>query len=696
MHIHKIEIKNFRLLENVQLLLEKQTTTIVGRNNSGKTSLTELFRRLLSDDSPTFLLEDFSLSVHEQFWNAFVLKSTGCEENKIREALPTIEIKLTISYDKATSSLGSLSDFIIDLDPDCSEALILICYQLKDGEIETFFEDLNYEPKAPVDPQKLIFYRAIKERIQKRYTSSVLAVGPNDPTNTKALEFSNLRALFQSGFINAQRGLDDITHKDRDVLGKILEALFKTAMSDTADPNDRAIAKALESSVKSIQESIGGGFNEQLKDLLPAFSLFGYPGLSDPRLLTETTLDVKRLLTDHTKVHYAGVNGINLPEAYNGLGVRNLIYILLKLLEFFKSFMAKKAAPGIHLVFIEEPEVHLHPQMQEVFISKLNDIADVFAKKFNNGIPWPVQFIVTTHSSHLANKAPFDSMRYFFATSDEQAGNVRSTEIKDLREGLGGTSEEDREFLHKYMTLTRCDLLFADKAILIEGPTERILLPKMIEQGDAQAPSGPHLSSQYVSVVEVGGAYAHLFFNLLNFLELRTLIITDLDAAKDNGAGKRVACKVSEATHTSNACIKHWFGDPNIAPASLIQKSNEEKTHGMCRLVYQVPETDAVPCGRSFEGAFILANPNQFGLTAVPEPDREAKAWDEAESVRKKSDFALEYAIKKTGWVVPRYIKEGLYWLTEGTRGATVAPSPSTSDPIAASAAPSKQEKSHV
>ena len=47
MRLHKIEIQNFRLLGKVELLLEAKSTVIVGRNNSGKTSLTELFRRLL-------------------------------------------------------------------------------------------------------------------------------------------------------------------------------------------------------------------------------------------------------------------------------------------------------------------------------------------------------------------------------------------------------------------------------------------------------------------------------------------------------------------------------------------------------------------------------------------------------------------------------------------------------------------------
>ena len=61
MLIKHVEIENFRLLRDVALGLEERTTLIVGRNNSGKTSIAELFRRLLSDKSPAFRLEDFSL-----------------------------------------------------------------------------------------------------------------------------------------------------------------------------------------------------------------------------------------------------------------------------------------------------------------------------------------------------------------------------------------------------------------------------------------------------------------------------------------------------------------------------------------------------------------------------------------------------------------------------------------------------------
>lgn len=660
MHIKKIDIRNFRLLKEITLSLDKQSTVIVGRNNSGKTSLAELFRRLLSGNSVMFNLEDFSLGVHEQFWTAFVLKHKGGEDDDVRKELPIIETQLTLSY--APDNTGLLSDFIVDLNPDCTDALIDIRYELGEGKIKSLFDGIGVDDVSPKSKQKTIFFNAIKERIPKYYKINLFAVDPNDPTNRKSLDWQKLRLLLQGGFINAQRGLDDTTSKDNDVLGKIVGVLFSTAMSESADEKDRTIAEKLEGAVQGIQEGIDRNFNEQLKGLLPAFKLFGYPGLRDPELRTHTMLDVGRLLDNHTKIRYSGINGVHLPETYNGLGTRNLIFILLKLLEFFKSWKTMQPMPGVHLVFIEEPEAHLHPQMQEVFINKLSDIAGVFAHEFNNDQPWPVQFIVTTHSSHVANKASFKTMRYFLAT-ESGATSTPMTKIKDLSHGISNTFPEDEAFLHQYMTLTRCDLFFADKAVLIEGTTERLLLPKMIEKVDVAQPIDQKLASQYLSIMEVGGAYAHKFFKLLDFLELPALIITDMDSAKKNKSQKLIACKVSEATCTSNACIKKWFDNPDIAPADLIKKTSQEKTKTICHLAYQIPEVTDGPCGRSFEDTFMLANLDMFDLKGTSD-EKADSAWDKAKD-EKKSEFALKYAIEKSDWVVPRYIKEGLAWLAK-------------------------------
>ena len=658
MYISEIAINNFRLLQSVKLCLEEKTTVIVGRNNSGKTSLTELFRRLLEEGSPRFTLEDFSLGVHEQFWKAFEFLRDGVEEEAIRETLPSIKIKLTVKYEDSGSDFGPLSGFIIDLNLDCTKAMMNIVYALEEGKIQTFFADIEKDIK------KEHFFKAMKERIQAHFKVSLEAEDPNDSTNRKVLEFSSLRILLHGGFINAERALDNASYAEKAVLGKVLETLFKAA-SETANSADHATAETLKEVVAQMQDNINSSFNDQLLRLIPAFNLFGYPGLSDPKLRTETTLKVERLLSNHTTVGYAGFNEVNLPESYNGLGPRNLIFILLKLLEFFRSFTTNPSIAGVHLVFIEEPEAHLHPQMQNMFIRQLNKIIDTFSTTYNNGKPWPVQFIVTTHSSHIANEASFDSMRYFLVQPHGNLQGVFTTCVKDLRSGLSSEPADNREFLHKYMTLTRCDLLFADRAVLIEGPTERLLLPKMIEKVDEGQLDGQRLSSQYLSVVEVGGAYAHKFFNLLDFLNLRTLIITDLDTVD----GDRKKCPVSKGVNSSNDSINHWYSIDNGAKPTkneLLMKEDATKKINTRRLAFQVPHVNGDACGRSFEDAFMLSNPTTFDITGKTPQEHEDQAWEKAKKEKdNKTDFALKYAIEKDDWVVPRYIKEGLEWLAQ-------------------------------
>ena len=500
MHIRRIAISNYRLLRNVSFSLEAGTTLIVGRNNSGKTSLAEFFRRILSDSEPRFKLEDFHLSAHERFWNAYEIYEAQADHSDVRTELPAIVAEFVIDYG---TSMVLLSDLVVDLNPDCHELMLRIRYELQDGKIDDLFDGIALDNTAEIGRRKSVFFRAIKDRVASCYKANCYSYDPTDAENRQAVGFSRLTQLIQGGFVNAQRGLDDVTHRDRDVLGRVLGTLFTTALSESAHVEDRTITQRIQEMVQQIQRDINENFDGQLSKLLPTFELFGYPGLPDPGLLTETLLDARGLIDNHTRIRYTGINGVSLPEAYNGLGSRNLIFILLRLLELFKEYIASSRLPGMCLIFIEEPEAHLHPQMQEVFVDKVNEIAEQFARTF--GVEkWPVQFIISTHSAHVANRASFRSIRYFLARTP-LSGSIYETCVKDLLDGFGPTG--NTEFLHQYMTLTGCNLLFADKVILIEGTAERLLLPKMIAKVDCSLPVGKQrLSSQYIAVLEVGGA----------------------------------------------------------------------------------------------------------------------------------------------------------------------------------------------
>jgi len=212
--------------------------------------------------------------------------------------------------------------------------------------------------------------------------------------------------------------------------------------------------------------------------------------------------------------------------------------------------------------------------------------------------------------------------------------------------------------------------------VLIEGTSERLLLPVMIGKLEEQDPQAPKLSSQYLTIMEVGGAYAHLFFELLDFLELRALIITDLDSVTEPGG---TACPVHQGSATSNACLKAWFADADAdadcSPAVLLTKNDAEKTRGFKRIAYQRPEADGGPCGRTFEDAFMLANAAMFDIQGATTDDQEMNAAEQAQKV-KKSEFALKHAVDDRGWNSPGYVLDGLSWLAvdePATRGADVA-----------------------
>lgn len=676
MKLRHVQIKNFRLLSDVDLALEDLTTVVVGRNNSGKTSLSEVIRRLLADGSAQFQLEDFSSACYEGFRLAWEARSNGRHDDTVRALVPYIELRLTFQYDPNRPQLGPLSPFVIDLDPNCIEALVVVRYELKDGQLSQLFDGL---PAMPLSAEtRLTFFRTLRDRIPDNYATRIWAEDPNDAGNQRHLLPGAVKGLVKTGFINAQRGLDDVTSRESDVLAKTVELLFATASSASADAADKQIADALTEAVQGIQSQIDTNFGGQLKGLIPALKSFGYPGLGNQELHTETLLDVRKLLSNFTKVRYAGYSGVALPESYNGLGARNLIFILLQLAGFYKAFRAEATAPGVHLIFIEEPEAHLHPQMQEVFIRQLAKTAQLLVDSTEDKTPWPVQFVVSTHSSHVANEAGFESIRYFLGRDVPGAQpGVRQTRIKDLRKGLDGVSEPDRKFLHQYMTLTRCDLFFADKAILVEGLSERLLLPVVIGKLEEAEPASPKLSSQYVTTIEVGGAYAHLFFKLLHFLELRSLIITDLDAVEKSGGS---ACEVHKGTYSSNACLKAWFSDDDpFTLGGLLAKGEPDKIRERNRIAYQCAEVEGGPCGRTFEDAFILANQALFGLTGDTSEELEVAARSRAGEF-KKSEFALRYAIEEKEWSAPKYLVDGVRWLAAGIE-------PDLSDPALALAA---------
>ena len=667
MKIKKVEINNFRILENVTIDLDDDITLIVGRNNSGKTSLTEIFHKFFSSDKSKFRFEDFSLSSHANFASANILyteyvsaNEAGDEEDvlfekldKFKNALPKIETNIYIEYtEKDDGNLASLSNFLMDLDIDRKDALISCEYNI--SEPEKFFKVFNTNA-AEYNNDIIEFIRKNLHFFEKKFYS---VDSKNIDSKSLIENPSDIENIFLPRFITAQITVDDHSDDNSKGLSRGFESYYKH------NKNEDKGAKKLKTSLDETAVELDENYKVFFKSIFDDLENFGVnTGVNRKELELEikTHFEVEKVLKNNANLFYRHDEKL-LPESYNGLGYSRLIFILLSILSYYEEQVKRKTPPNFSLLFIEEPEAHLHPQMQQTFIKNIRD----FIKKKE----WNVQIIITTHSSHVVADCGFEGIRYF-DKSEKKIEVKNLTKFKKnivIKEGNDNTIK----FLKQYMTLYNCDMFFADKIILVEGTVERLLLPEMIKK------EAKDLMNQYLTTIEVGGAYAHNFKEILEFINVKTLVITDIDSI--DKSQKRSACEVSKEDNilTSNQTLVKWIPKKEKI-VELLACLEENKIDKKSRVAFQIPEISDGKCGRSFEEAFIIKNASIFSANAkeistvsifkVADNSSNkttevilAESYTIAGNIPKKTDFAFDI-ISLDNWEVPTYIKEGLEWL---------------------------------
>ncbi|WP_265502079.1 ATP-dependent endonuclease [Paracoccus beibuensis] len=113
------------------------------------------------------------------------------------------------------------------------------------------------------------------------------------------------------------------------------------------------------------------------------------------------------------------------------------------------------------------------------------------------------------------------------------------------------SSGKTERFVTRYLRAQHADLFFADAAILVEGPAERMLVPNFIRAHYDE------LNQCYITLLEIGGSHAHRLKPLIDHLGLLTLIITDLDTL-DRTGGASVQPSKGAGQKTNNATLKTW------------------------------------------------------------------------------------------------------------------------------------------
>ncbi len=615
-----------------------------------------LFLSLGAESKRKFSIHDFAHATRKMFSSIEErLKKIQDEERAarmLRRYAPKLRMELQFRYSEEPADLVVANELLMNLDADNETVSIRIEYSIDRAK------DLLVEFSSRRD-KKLTLFEFLIDALPSFYKAAVYKISDDGKKAAPLESLDILRRILRVDIISAQRHMDDDETAGAAKISRLLHDHYNRYYKIEEIEGAAEIEDAVKSSAETLTKKYSGAF----KRLTDRLKEFGYPqGHTSPNMLIKAEMTSERIYRDNTKVYYAsehqssdGVVTYELPEKYNGLGYKNLIFIVLQLESFRSAVEAIPIdKPRIHLVALEEPEAHLHPQMQNVFVSEISK-----AVGGKDGVTG--QILLSTHSSHMVAGSEFDPIRYFKRTGHEVT-------VKDLsRLRLPDDSDgEVLRFLRRYVKSTHCELFFADKIVFVEGQVERILLPVMIAKS-AESGEASSLVGQYLSISEIGGAYAHLFKPLIDFIAVPTLIITDIDAVDEEGK----KCSVKEGKYTSNSALRAWI-PAKEAISDLTSCDDSAKTQGPIQVAYQVAENGN--CGRSFEEAFVYANSGWLSINHAKlrssgarfnRPDTEiiSEAYDLCRNLP-KVDFALDL-ISQQGWKTPKYIADGLTWLSQ-------------------------------
>lgn len=775
MYIEHVEIGNFRKLQSVRVDFTEATTVFVGANNSGKTSAMVALRHFLVDRTD-FSINDFTLSnwaeldglgatwertvageAEQAFdWDAVLphldlwLNVPMEELHHVQKILPTLDwagapIGVRLRYE--SKDIQALRQEYLTAKLAAVSVMNAASGGGEEGETAQLVEGFALWPKSMMDFLSLKLKALFEVRAYLLDPDKLVL--PKDgiaspqalPAGSEPIEGNPLKRIIRIDEISAQRGFgfatasaraDDPNDENKSKGGKRLSTQLRNYYTQHLDPFDQPEPKDLEAlqALHGAQAAFGKRLESCFSSALKELEDIGYPGVTDPKLTITPSIKPIDGLNHASAVQYevpthiGAVGGFahRLPEDSNGLGYQNLVSIVFALMGFRDKWMkVGKAAksgdsedaliPPLHLVLVEEPEAHLHAQVQQVFIKQAYDVLRKH-DKLKGSRDLRTQLVVSTHSSHIAHEADFESLRYFRRLPVKATdGAVPVSCVVNLSE-IFGSEDETSRFAKRYLKATHCDLFFADGAVLVEGPAERILVPHFVRTHSKYE----FLRRCYVTWLEIGGSHAHRLKSLIEHLGLNTLIITDIDAK--NADGKAVPPARGAALKARNQTLKTWVPKEeeidtlfDVTPARLVLS---DETGFSVRVAYQQPIQAELLDGKptealanTFEDALVYENIKLFkSMNGTALLGRIRKSLDAASDLGDlavmlaadlakggKAEFAMEllYGAEIDKMTVPAYIDQGLVWLVDqlrrkedGIAGKTQVESGSTVDESAA------------
>jgi len=533
MYISRLHLQNYRCFENTVVEFDPGVTVIIGENNSGKSSLLSAPQLIFKGGGAQSLGRyDFYQSIEPT------------------TEPPNISITATLSSqqgEEEPAELGAVATWLSSVEGRGWEAKLTYHFYLPDNQKDAFTGLVDEEPT------QANFWRAV-EQVLPRYTARIDAgVAGEEGPGSQRVAPRDLNG-FGVDFLGPIRDVEREMFSGRKPK---LRAMLETVLEE--DPDAK---KELEEDAEAL---VG-----RLKDRINLETLFelaeetgaedgGTPSIGS-RIREADLIKALRLVID------ADVGG-TLPVTYNGLGYNNLLYISLVLAS-LESQTVENVGPEnavvFPMLFLEEPEVHLHPALQ---FKLLEFIQDRITKEEGSK-----QVFATTHSTHITSATGLDAV---VSLSEDQNGQIAASYPGRVFSAMTeGDGQESKDYVERFLDATKSTMLFARGVILVEGVSEQILLPTFAQE------LGYSFADEHVAVVGVGGrTFKHflpLFGALLNDdklgLDRRVACIVDADPKQKHDDNRHRKCypyqvtgeEDREQSHVVDTLKEYASGAPNI------------------------------------------------------------------------------------------------------------------------------------
>ena len=648
MYLKSLEIKNFRkfgdknnivefinsqdISENNEINIAQNTTLIIGKNNSGKTTIIEALDILVNNK---FSASDFNFFYLKKLFESYKNKNQNNQ-------FPEIEFKLIINLEK------NENDDITNLVP------LMTLEDLDDTEIELKIKIVLKEEQKFLDEFKKIMNKKILE------TEKFLKIiGQMNKIGYKTKFYRN----------------DDIEIEDFK-LDKLMNVVTIKA-NNVSDKN--SLKNAFNKIISYRFNEKHPKSNEMKKEEIENDVI----SQNNLKIFLNSDLSLDKALNNLINYQYLD-KGIPIPENQFGLGYTNFVMIIANLIDYIDKHEGNMSNSKINLICIEEPETYMHPQMQELFIKYINDaINNLLLKEDKKNLN--SQLVISTHSSHILNSKihsgdGFDNINYVtFKNNESKIIILSDKKLKDIIPEDKKKKEQDEKlkilkFIKKHVKFKVSELFFSDAIILVEGNCEYNLLPLYIDKNEK-------LKQKYITFLNIGGAHAFKYRGLLKLLEIPSLIITDLDIEREDTEDVSQIEKIEKELKTSNKTLEN-FNNSQMISDLIKNKIIIDKNIVVC---YQNRIGKFYPT--SFEEAFILTNFDNNILNDVLEKIRpgvyeevmgkEAKnfqnnkeksyRWQKTLNNSKKTELAdtlfYEIIMEEDNNKIPKlpeYIKKGL------------------------------------